>query len=567
MDSIFSQVGVVTIAAAILAILARVLKQPIILAYIVAGILLGGSGLNVIPNASLAQDIATIGIIFLLFLVGLELDVGKIRKLGSVVIITGLVQMAVVGGAGYAITLLLGYSPTTAAYLGLATAFSSTAVVLKRLGDRHDLSSLHAKVTIGILLLQDVVAIFALMVISGAGTGGLSPLTFGLFALKGVLLFAGTYAFTKWLLGPLFFYIAKSTELLFMTSLGWAFLFAIIAEALGFSKEIGAFLAGLSLATLPYNFEIIGRVRPLKDFFLVIFFVVLGLQVSWAVVAANLPLLLLLSALVVVGKSLVTSLAMIRLGYPKRPAYLTGSALGQMSEFSLLVVILGVGFGHLPAETVALTAALLVLTITLNTYWNAAGKLLYPVLSRPLGWLGGKVRSRELSYRPPQMSGRVLMFGANRMGFGMLKTLESLKHNVLVVDHNPEVIRRLLKRGVESVYGDIDDLELLREMGLGDAKMVISTVPNPTANLYLLEETRHTNRRALVILTAEQIEDALAMYAAGADYVILPRLLGGEQAAQILRQVESHEVAASDLATKRSSHISYLKAHRSDLLA
>lgn len=567
MDSIFLQIGTVTIAAALLAIFARVLRQPIILAYIIAGILLGASGLNIIPNTHLAEDISTIGIIFLLFLVGLELDVGKIRKLGAVVVITGLVQMLVVGGIGFVITSLLGYSTVTAAYLGLAVAFSSTAVVLKRLGDRHDLSSLYAKVTIGILLLQDVVAIVALMVISGAGSGGLSLLTFGMFALKGTLLFAGTYAFTKWLLGPLFFYIAKSTELLFMTSLGWAFLFAIIAEALGFSKEIGAFLAGISLATLPYNFEIIGRVRPLKDFFLVIFFVVLGLQVSWSVVAANVPLLIALSVLVVAGKSLITSLAMIRQGYPRRPAYQTGSALGQMSEFSLLVVILGVSFGHLPANTTALTAALLVLTITLNTYWNGATKVLYPVLSRPLGFLGGKVKARELSYRPPQMSGHVLMFGANRMGFGMLKTLEALKHNVLVVDHNPEIIRRLLRRGVESVYGDIDDLELLREMGLSDAKMVISTIPNPTANLYLLQETRSTNRKAWVILTAEHIDDALAMYAAGADYVILPRLLGGEQAAQILKQVESKDVELTELTSNRTAHITYLKAHRGDLLA
>lgn len=568
MESIFLQVGTVTIAAAVLAIVARVLGQPIILAYIIAGILLGASGLNVIPNAHLAQDISTIGIIFLLFLVGLELDIGKIKELGTVVMVAGFAQMLVIGAGGYIVTLLLGYGPVVAAYFGLAVAFSSTAVVLKRLGDRHELSSLYAKVTIGILLLQDVIAIVALMIISSAGRGHLDPAMFGLFALKGALLLVGTYAFTRWLLGPLFFYLAKSTELLFMTSLGWAFLFAILAEVLGFSKEIGAFLAGLSLATLPYNFEIIGRVRPLKDFFLVIFFVVLGLQVSWPVVLHNAPLLIGLSVLVVVGKPLLTSVAMLRLGYPKRPSYLTGSSLGQMSEFSLLVVLLGASFGHLSQEIVALTAALLVLTITLNTYWNAASKVLYPAVSRPMGWLGGKVRSKELSYRPPKMRDHVLLFGANRMGSGMLKTLESMKHDVLVVDHNPEVIRRLLRRGVESVYGDIDDLELLREMGLADAKMIISTIPNPTANMYLLQETRSTNPGALVILTAEQIDDALEMYAAGAGYVILPRMLGGEQAAQILREADAAASSSvpDELVGQRKDHISYLKAHRTEVV-
>ena len=566
MDSAFLQIGVVTILAAGLGILFRFLRQPIILAYIAAGILLGAGGLNLIHNAALTADIATIGIIFLLFLVGLELDINQVRRLGPVVVVVGLLQMLITFGLAFGAAQALGYGATAGIYLGLATAFSSTAVVLKRLSDRSDLGSLYAKVSVGILLLQDVVAILCLMVISGVSGNSASPALFAGFLIKGAIFIALTWVFTRYLLGRVFFYIAKSHELLFLASVAWAFLFALISDALGFSKEIGAFLAGLSLATLPYNLEIIGRVKPLKDFFLVIFFVVLGLEVGWPAVVSNLPLVAALAAIVIFAKSFAGAAVMVRLGYPKRPAYLTGAVLGQMSEFSLLVVLLGASAGHIGNEIVGITAALLALTIVLNTYWNDLNRYIYPVLSKPLNWFSGRIATRELAYRPRKKDNHILLFGANRIGAQMLRTLERLKKDVLVVDHNPEVIRRLLRRGVESVYGDIDDFELLKELGVADAKMVISTVPNTTANIYLIEETRKHNTRALVITMAEQVDDALAMYAAGADYVVLPHLLGGERAAEILEKVESREVKPAALRKQRTEHVHALQARRHELI-
>ena len=552
--------------AAAWGIVARMLKQPIVLAYIVAGILLGAGGMHVIPNHDVSHEIATIGIIFLLFLVGLELDIGKIKRLKGVVLTTGLLGLGLTAGVGILITLALGYPLLTAAYVGVAAAFSSTAVVLKILSDRHDLSALYAKVAIGILLLQDVVAIFLLMLISSVGQGSFDVSVLVMFFGKAVGLLGATWLITRYLLGGIFFYIAKSTDLLFLTSIAWAFLFAIVADALGFSKEIGAFLAGISLATLPYNLEIIGKVRPLKDFFLIIFFVVLGLQVSWPAIWANLPLVAAIVVLVLFVKSFITSALMMRQGYTKRPAYLTGAAMGQMSEFSLLIMLLGLSYGHVSAEVVGATSAMLALTIPLNTYWNNLNRFIYPILGPPLQLFAGRVKSEELEYRPRKMENHVLMFGANRMGYQMLKTLERLKQDVLVVDHNPEVIKRLLHRGVPSVYGDIDDFELLEEMGLADAKMVISTVPNTSASIYLIEETRRLNPSALVITTADHVDDALSMYAAGADYVVLPHIIGGEQAAQVLEDVEARTVTKDMIRQQRSEHISQLRERLGELV-
>jgi Kef-type K+ transport system membrane component KefB/Trk K+ transport system NAD-binding subunit len=564
--SIFLQIGVVTIVAAGLGIVARLLRQPILVAYMAAGILLGSGGFHLITNPDLTQDIATIGIIFLLFLVGLELDVGKIKRLGRVVLITGFAQMIVTFGAAYGVTRLLGYSAATGVYLGLAAMFSSTAAVLKHLADRRDMASLYAKVTVGILLLQDVVAILVLILISGVGHGNLDGLALVAFGLRGAGFILGTWLVTRYLLGPLFGFIARSAELLFLTSVAWAFLFAVIADSLGFSKEIGAFLAGISLATLPYNLEIIGRVKPLKDFFLVIFFVVLGLEISWGVLAHNLPLIVLIAGVVLLLKSLVGSIAMVRSGYPKRPSYLTGAGLGQMSEFSLLVVLLGASLGHVSHDIVGITAGLLIITITLNTYWNSLNRYIYPVLVVPLTWLGGRVRQRELAHRPKPVGGHILLFGANRMGHQLLATLGRMKKQVMVVDHNPEVIKRLLRKDIECVFGDIEDLEFLQEMGLAEADMVVSTIPNLAANLYLIEQTRESaGGKTLIVLTAEQVDEALELYDAGADYVILPHLLGGEQAARLLEGAGADTSHMKGLIEHRRQHITQLKAQRREL--
>lgn len=559
MDSVFLQIGVATIVAATLGVLARLLRQPIVLAYIVAGILLG-AGFGVIHDTNITGDVGTIGIVFLLFLVGLELDIVKLRRLGAVVLVSGLVPVLIVALGGYVIVRGFGWTSLTAAYIGAAAAFSSTAVVLKRLSDRGDLASLYAKISIGILLLQDILAIVALMAISASSQGALGPSGLMLFMLKGACFFVGSWALTRYVLARLFFFIAKSAELLFLASIAYAFLFALGAEALGFSKEIGAFVAGLSLATLPYSLEIMGRVKPLKDFFLVIFFVVLGLEVSPDVVFQNIPLILALSTLVVFVKSFVTAASIIRLGYPKRPAYLVGASLGQMSEFSLLIVLLGQGTGQIPTEVVGITAALLVISIVLNTYWNDLNRIIYPVLVRPLSWFAKSAATKELAAHPTGLSEHTLLFGANRMGDGLVQRLAELGHQVLVVDHNPEVIRRLLARGVPSVYGDIDDYELLHDMGLDRAKLVISTIPNLAANLYLLEQSRKQNRHTTVILTAEQVTDALELYEAGADYVIVPHLLGGEQAAQLLQEL-SH--GSEKLLTERDRHIQHLARRHS----
>ncbi|MSU75913.1 hypothetical protein EXS54_00335 [Patescibacteria group bacterium] len=563
MDSIFLQLGVVIIASAALGLVARLLHQPIVLAYILAGVLIGAGGFNLIPDTVQTQDIATIGIIFLLFLIGLELDVRQVKKVGLVSLMAGVIQMLVVAGGAVAVTLLLGYSIETAIILGLAASFSSTAVVMKRLIDRHELASLHGKVSVGILLLQDVVAILALIILSGVGQGSLELSVVGLFLIKGLLFLAGTWLVTKYLLGRVFFHIAKSTELLFLASVAWAFLFAIISEYLGFSKEIGAFVAGLSLATLPYSLEIIGRVKPLKDFFLVIFFVVIGLEVSWSVIGHNLWLILALAVLVLFVKTFVTSAIMVRFGYPKRPSYLTGAGLGQMSEFSLLVVLLAASLHQVDEVVVPIAAALLALTIILNTYWLELNRFVYPVLSKPLKWIAGSVNRKEFHQKVPDMSDHILVFGANRMGASILASLEKQGRDIVVVDHNPEVIRRLQRHGVNSVYGDLDDYELLEEVGLDSARTVISTVPNKTASLYLIKYLEKNNPKALVVTTAEQVDAALALYEAGSDYVIVPHLLGGEHAAQILEGVDVH--LDRSLRKKRQTHIRNLKARKAEL--
>lgn len=566
MDSLFVQLAILNVLAAVLAVVARIFRQPLVLAYLVTGILLGAGGLHVIPNSDVTHDIAAVGIVFLLFLVGLELDISKVRRLGAVVLISGILQMVITGAVAFGITRLLGYDDAVAGYLGVATAFSSTAVALKLLSDRKDLASLYGRVTIGILLLQDLAAIIVLIVIGGSAQGGLNGLDIVWLLVRGAGLLVGTWLLSRYVLGRVFYHLAKSEELLFLASVAWAFLFALVSSALGFSQEVGAFLAGVSLASLPYSMEIIGRVKSLKDFFLVIFFVVLGLEVSWSVVLNNLPLILALSAVGLFVKSFVISVSMVRLGYPRRPSYLAGTTLGHLSEFSLLIVLLGATLEQIPLETVGVVAAVLITSIVFNTYWSALNRYVYPLLSPPLKYLTGKRSRSELHYRPEErLTGHTLLFGANRTGFQMLKTLEQQNQEVLVIDHNPTVMRRIAKRGFHTVYGDVDDHELLTELELSRARMVISTIPRIASALYLVERTRQENPQAMVIATVEQVGDALALYAAGADYVIVPKLVGGEHAASVLEQLHRESGGKEKLRRHRSDRILQLEQRAEEL--
>jgi Kef-type K+ transport system membrane component KefB/Trk K+ transport system NAD-binding subunit len=454
-------------------------------------------------------------------------------------LVTGLIQVTLTVAAGFLLAnYLLGFSFLASVYIAIALAFSSTIIITKVLSDKAELESLHGKIAVGILILQDLIVIFILMALpyfSGTATTlnvSYISLIYGVLAII-ALVFASIYVppnITK--------FIARNQELLFLFSVGWCFLLAFLFYKFGFSMEIGALLAGMSLSVSPYHTEIASKIRPLRDFFVVIFFVLLGLQLGRNIesIAVLVKPALILAAFVLLFKFFVIIIPLGIFGYSKRTGFLTGTSLGQVSVFSFIMVALGVSLGHISQEISSIVILTGLFTIAFSTYMMNYSKKIYPLLARPLSIFEKKhVKEREIRKKKYNY----ILFGYNRIGFSVLKSLQKTRKKYLVVDFNPDTTRKLQQKGINTIYGDADDTEFLRDIGVDKAKLVLSTIPDYEINLLILNDIRKTNQKSIVILTAHQIADALKFYSLGADYVILPHFLGGSFTAKLIEKAKT----------------------------
>jgi len=515
-------IGLILIAAAFVAYIAKIFKQPLIPAYIIAGLIIGPIGLKLIQDVETIRSISEIGIIFLLFIVGLELDLKKLRTVGAVTIIVGILQVLLTFLAGYFVALQLGFNVINAVYAGLIIAFSSTMIVIKLLFDEDELNTLHGRIILGILFVQDLLVIIALTVILGGGSGSYEIIP---TLTNFLVLVAAAYLVNRFIAYPLFKFAAKSSELLFLLSVATCFIFALTAYLLNFSIAIGAFFGGITLANLPYNLNIIARINSLKDFFAIIFFVSLGLQlvfVGFSQIA--IPLIILLG-LVLILKPLIVMVLLSLFGYDKRNSFVSSVALAQISEFGL---ILALSVQNISPELFSITILLGVISIGLTAYIMKYELTAYNSMTGFLSLfekLSKKHKTLGYEYKDhPQ----VILFGANRVGGTFLNAYKHLKRKTLVIDFNPEVIESLKERKIPCMYGDVSNMEILKRVNFKAAKVVISTVAREKDNLLLIDYVKQIRSDTLVIVTSKTADEALDLYNAGADYVIVPYVKTGE---------------------------------------
>ena len=530
------QLGIIIILAAVFAYIARALKQPLIPAYVVAGIILVATGF--IGHNGTVETISTIGIAFLLFIVGLEIDLKKLKDVGLVSTLGGGVLSAILFLAGIFIAGLFGLSFLSGVYIGLVFAFSSTMIVLKLLSDKRELDTLHGRIIIGILLMQDILAIFALFILSSINNFSVPLLikNIGLLVIiLGIAYFSSIYIFPA-----VFKHAAKSEELLFVVAIGICLAFVVLFHYLGFSIGIGAFLAGVTLANLPYNIEIISRIKPLRDFFAVIFFVALGLQLRIFELNAYLAIAIVLTLLIMFAKPFLTLIIVSTFGYTKKPAFTTSLLLAQVSEFSLILVLFGITAGHISQGLFSAIILIAIITISLTAYLSEYEGWVYARCSKILGCFEKKYRYRTIDYVPKKIKTQVILIGADRLGYNILKTLKNMKKKFIVVDYDPEVTKHLLKKKIPSIYGDIGDLEILNRLNLKEVELIVSTAPDKKDNLLLVKKTKKVNPGAVIIVTSADVDDALELYDAGADYVILPHFLGGERISLLIEEAKGN---------------------------
>ncbi len=554
-SDIFLQLGIVVIVAAIAAFILRLLKQPQILAYVIVGILLTPV-FHIVTDISIIQSMSIIGIAFLLFLVGLEMDLKSLQSVAVVSTIGGLIQILLLFLVGYVVALLLGFLSLEAGYIGLMIAFSSTMVVMKLLSDKRELHTLHGRIVVGILLVEDIIAIFALSVLSS-----LSEFNFALFGvalLKFLSLFMIAYLLSKFAFPSIFRFSAHHQELLLIMSLAICFLFALVFQFLGFSIIIGAFLAGLALGNLQYNVEIIGKVKSLRDFFALLFFVSLGMGLSLAVIQELWVPLLVMLAVIIFLKPLITMTIFSFFRYTKKPAFLTGNALAQMGEFSLIIAAQGLALGHLSESLFSLVVIVALITITFTSYFIQYEYKVYRFLRFPLR-IFDIFPTKGVGVLPKEIKPTIVLCGYNRIGYSILRDLEKVIDKVLIVDYNPEIIASLAAEGHYCLYGDVADEEIVDRMNLRNITLLISTVPELKDNLYLIERTKSINKKAKIIVTASDIDETLALYDHGADYVILPHFLGGEHGSAIISRWRQQKI---DLKEEKEKHLAHLQQRK-----
>lgn len=559
MANIFFEITIIICLASLVALIFRLLKQPEILAYILTGILIGPLGLFHLANVDIFKGMAEVGITLLLFMIGLEIKVTDLSFAKNTLIV-GPAQIFFSFIVAYLITLVFGFPIVWSLYVSLAVTFSSTIIVVKLLSDRRELHSLYGKMSIGILLMQDFVAILFLIFLTGlSGNTGVDILTqLGIILIKAVIIFAAVIYLSQKVFPKVFDFLAKSQELLFLISLAWVFGFAalISSKYIGFSIEIGGFLAGLALANSLANYQIIAKAKILRDFFIIIFFVLLGMQTAVSNLAAIIIPGIALSFFVLIIKPLITMLIMGDLGYKKRTSFLTGLTLSQVSEFSLIVVFLGNKLGQVSSEVVSLVTFVSIVTFALSTYFFAHSKKIYFVLSKTLKFLEdkeGKVEEIVEGDGFEDLKNHIVLIGGDQMGLTILDALEDSNTDIVVVDFDPNIVKKLKDKKIHRLYGDIADLEIQQRAKLDKAKLVISTTPDIEDNLLLLKELNRENRKAKVIVSAMEKHEAKTLYKAGADYVVLPYLAGGRQLAKILDEDHLEKIEA--LRTKDKEYL------------
>lgn len=546
--------SVIIIITTAIAYFLKLVRQPLIIAYVIAGIVLGPLGFNLFKDMNWINSLSEIGIAFLLFIVGLELDLNKIKSVGAFSVFGGILQVLITAATGFFVAIYFGFSQVSAMYIGLALAFSSTMLVVKILKDREEIDTLHGRLMIGLLVMQDIIVVFALSMVS---TLSFIDYSFVLLALFKVLVFMlAALIASKFFLPRIFRFAAKSDELLFLCSLSMCFLFSLLAYKLGFSIAIGSFMAGIMLGSLPYGIDIAGMIGGLKNFFVTIFFVSLGMQLVFIPLSMILILAVLL-LLTIIVKPLIIMVLSSLFGYEKRTSFLTSFGLGQISEFSLIMASFGFyTSSQISPNVFSLIVFMTLISMILTSYVMDYDSWIYNKLSRYIGMFEKlSLAKKQLIVKTKKKRADVILFGCHRMGSVFLKSFRVKNSNVFVVDHNPEIIKMLSQRGIDCIYGDCTNPEVLRKIDFKNAKLVISAIPSLELNEFLLSHVKAKKKKIAFIATQNHLHEALDLYEKGADYVILPHISTSESIFSLISKMLSNKAMIKDI---RNRHIKHL---------
>jgi Kef-type K+ transport system membrane component KefB/voltage-gated potassium channel Kch len=563
--SIFTELSLVIVMVALVSLVMRLLRQPLILGYIVTGIIAGPSVLHLIHSKEAFDGFSAIGIALLLFIIGIGMNVNIIARVGKSVFITAGALLLSIGTLGFALSrLTLGFTTTEAVIVGLSLFFSSTIIIVKVLADKKEQNRLHGQIAIGVILLDDIVATLALLFVAAGKDQSIGLDELGILFGKGLLLIAFLILSAKFLLPRIARSIAANQESLFLFAIAWGFGVASLFEYGGFSIEVGSLFAGVSLASLPYAQEIEARLKPLRDFFVVLFFITLGESLNITHLGPAVMPALLLSFVVMVLKPTAVTTTLGLLGYPKRVAFKAGINLSQISEFSIVLVVVAAASGLVNKELSAIITIVAMLTITTSTYLMKYDNELFVMFDRLKLFNGLFERERKRVEPKHKVDYQLILFGYHRGGHEFIKTFRELKRKYLVVDYDPNVIELLQRDQIPCQYGDATDAELLEEIGLAKAKLIVSTMTDAESNQELVRHINFFNPDAIVVCNANSYEEALQLYELGCSYVMIPHFAGSERLSALIHR---NGIDRAHFDRYRARHLEHLEKNHPLTLA
>jgi len=558
MHYLLQDIGVVVLAATVIGLAAHLLRQPIILGYLVAGALIGPElGVGWVKEQESIDIISEMGLILLLFVIGLELNVKALLASGRQLLIAGFGQFPACALLGVALFGLLGYglkgSHSDGLYLALMCSLSSTAVVVKLLYDKSELDTLPGRMTVGILVIQDIFAIFILAFQPNFANPTIGPVLKAIGGTVGLL--AAGFLFSRYALGWVFHSIAKAPEMVVATSIGWCAAVAGLAGGLGLSKEMGALIAGLSIAAFPYSIHVTAKTLPLRDFFLTLFFMSLGMKIT----APRWDTAMLVGVMVgfTISSRFLTAYPMLIFsGAGRRTAFISSLNLAQISEFSLVIGSLGIIYKHIQPGTVAATIYAMAISAVLSSYAIRYSHPLYLAFDRLMARLGrgGAAQSDTIGPATRGDPRPITILGFHRVGQALVEAAErhspALLRQMRVIDFNPEKLKGLNAKGVTATFGDISSHDTLEHAHLHDSRLILCTIPDMllkgTDNQTLVQVCRTIAPRAQIVVTADDPRHEHLLRREGAHAVLNPHNLAAEQIITLASSVMNEAEAAAD---------------------
>lgn len=552
-SSPFYELTALLALAALLGFIGLLLRQPMIVSFIAVGVLAGPSALGIVQSHDTIDLLAELGVAVLLFLVGLKLDVKLIRTLGTVSLATGLGQVLFTSVIGVLIGLALGLNVITSLYVAVALTFSSTIIIVKLLSDKKEVDSLHGRIAIGFLIVQDIFVVFAMMVLSAFGvgmesqSGAWTQVSTILLHSAVMLTFVGI--FIRYLATPLMTRVAHSPELMIVFAISWATLLAALGSYFGFSKELGGLLAGVSLASTPFREMIVSRLSSLRDFLLLFFFIALGSQLDLGLLEVQFLPALIFSLFVLIGNPLIVMVIMGIMGYDKRTGFLAGLTVAQISEFSLIFIAMGITLGHVNSEALGLVTLVGLITIALSVYMITYSHTLYSWLEPYLDVFERARPAREAIDEIKDLQGtsyKVILFGLGRYGSAIAEHFQKDNIKLLGVDFNPDEVYRCRAAGYDAVYGDACDQEFIGTLPLKGVRWVISAMPqhdlgltHEDPRLVLMDQLKREKYSGKIAVSTGNPDEKDALQDKGADLVFLPFQDAADRAVECMRETLS----------------------------